>query len=502
VNAIAGGDTVAAALPSGDLFVGGQWRPGRGDEVASTYPADGSLNRTVRLASVEDVDEAVDRAVAARSTSGWADLLPMERAAVLHRIGDELRASVDRISWIQTRDTGKTLAETRALALSAAGTFRYMAAALETLDDALTAPRGQYMTMSTWEPIGVVAAVTPWNSPIASDAQKVAPALAAGNAVILKPATWTPLVALELAAICQRAGLPDGLLSVLPGHGGEIGDRLVRHPAIGKVSFTGGTVTGRRVAMAAAERLMPVSLELGGKSPTVVFEDADLEHAVAGVLYGIFSSTGQSCIAGSRLFVHRGIYERFVELLVDRTRRLRVGEPTDPATQVAPLVHVDHRSSVEEYVQLARDEGGVVLTGGGRPTGDSYERGAYYEPTIVAGLHGRARVCQEEIFGPVLVVLPFGDEDDLVEQANDSVFGLACGLWTGDYRTAWRVAHRIDAGTVYINTYKQLSIATPFGGMKSSGIGREKGRDGLRAYMRQKSLYWGLNREPLPWAGQ
>lgn len=487
-------------LPSGDLFVGGEWRPGRGRLHASINPATGEVLREFSLAAVSDVDDAVARAVTAQADPRWCEALPHERAAVLHRISELIVENVDRISTIQTADTGKTLGETRALARSAAGTFRYMAAVLETLDDGLTAQRGDYLTMSVHQPIGVVGAITPWNSPIASDAQKVAPALAAGNAVILKPATWAPLTSLELARLCQQAGLPDGLLSVLPGDGSDVGDRIVRHPDVKKVSFTGGTSTGLRVAAAAAEKLMPVALELGGKSPTIVFEDADMDAAIAGVLYGIFSSSGQSCIAGSRLFVQRSVYEAFVARLVAATEALVVGPPHDPATQVAPLVHLDHRESVERYVGLAVDEGAKVLVGGKRPDGERFADGAYYEPTILAGLSNDAKTCQEEIFGPVLVVLPFDDEDDLVEQANDSVYGLACGIWTQDYRRSWRIARRVDAGMMWINTYKQFSISTPFGGMKLSGLGREKGRQGIREYMVQKSLFWGLADQPLPWA--
>src|ERR1700761_655306 len=285
------------------LYIGGEWRRGRGAEIASHFPADGSLNAMLPGASGDDVDLAIERAQRAAHEPHWRRLLPHERATFLYRISEGIARHADRISHLQSRDTGKTLAETRALALSAAGTFRYMAATLETMEDALTPSRGNYLTMSVHEPLGVTAAITPWNSPIASDAQKIAPALAAGNAVLLKPSSWSPLVCLELARVIEEAGLPPGLFSTLPGAGAIVGDRLVTHPSIRKVSFTGGTETGRDIARKAAEKLMPVSLELGGKSPTIVFADADLDIACAGVMFGVFSSTGQSCIAGSRLFV-------------------------------------------------------------------------------------------------------------------------------------------------------------------------------------------------------
>lgn len=486
------------ALPDGRLFVGGEWREGSGAEITSVFSADGSVNRRLKGASRADGELAIERAVAAQADPAWRGMKAHERARILYRIGEGIETNADRIAHIQTRDTGKTLRETRALAGSAAATFRYMAAALETLDDALTVPRGDYLTMSVHEPIGLVAAITPWNSPIASDAQKVAPALAAGNAVLLKPASWSPLVALELARIVEAAGLPPGLFSVLPGSGREIGNLLVEHGAIGKVSFTGGTETGRMIARQAAEKLMPVSLELGGKSPTIVFEDADIDLAIAGILFGVFSSTGQSCIAGTRLFVQRSIYDDFTERLVKAARALKVGDPFATETQVAPLVRADHRDAVAAMVNQARSEGADVLCGGEAPA--DLDNGAYYLPTILAGLPNSATICREEVFGPVLCVLPFDGENDVIAQAEDNAYGLACGIWTRDFPRAWRVARSITTGTVWINTYKQFSIATPFGGEKDAGLGREKGRDGIRTYMYQKSVYVDLTGRPHPWA--
>lgn len=491
-------------LPADEALVAGVWRRGAGAGADTVDPATGRVLTRIHAVSVEEVDEAAERAAAAAAEPVWRDLPAHRRARLLHRVADLIEGEAENLSALQTADTGKCRSETLALVHSAAGTFRYTAAALETAEETVTPSRGGYVTMSVHEPFGVVGAITPWNSPIASDAQKLAPALAAGNAVLLKPAEWTPLVSLALGRLLGRAleeaALPAGLLSVLPGPGRTVGDAVVRHPAVGKVTFTGGTATGRTIGRAAADKIMPVSLELGGKSPTVVFEDADMEQALAGVLFGVFSSSGQSCIAGSRLFLARPLYEKFLDELLARTRKLRVGPGTDPATRVAPLVHHRHRDAVAAHVERARSEGARVLCGGSAPEGEEYRDGAYYLPTVLDGLPNSARTCQEEIFGPVLVALPFDDEDDLVEQANDSVYGLACGIWTRDHRKARRVARRIEAGTVWINTYKQFSIATPFGGMKDSGLGREKGRDGIRGYQRQKSLYWGTDDAPLPWA--
>ena len=487
-------------LPDGRLFIGGEWETGTGAEIISTYPADGSLNRRFAGASRADGERAIARAVVAQADPAWRGLKAHERARFLTRIAAGIEANATRIAHIQTRDTGKTLRETSALVASAAGTFRYFSAALETLDDTATVQRTDALTLSVHEPLGLVAAITPWNSPIASDAQKVAPALAAGNAVLLKPASWSPLVSLELARIIEDAGLPKGLFSVLPGAGREIGNLLVEHPAIRRVSFTGGTVTGRTLARQAADKLMPVALELGGKSPTIVFEDADLDLTLAGVLFGMFSSTGQSCIAGSRLFVQRSVWDRFVPRLVAATQALVVGDPMDPATQVAPLIHPDHRAAVHDHVTRALAEGATLLCGGRAPTGGIYDQGSYYLPTILSGVSNTDRICREEVFGPVLVVLPVDDETEVIARANDNDFGLAWCLCTRDFPRAYRIARAITTGTVWVNTYKQFSISTPFGGEKDAGMGREKGREGIRAWMAQKSLYVDLTGRPHPWA--
>lgn len=500
------GRSAGVQVPDADtrdeILVAGRWIRGEGAVIDSVNPADGKVFAQLHAAVPADVDLAVEGAHRAVAGSGWAQWLPHERAAVLHRVGSAIEANVDRIAALQTLDTGKTLTETRALARSAAGTFRYMAAALETMEETLTPSRGGYLTMATYEPMGVVGAITPWNSPIASDAQKIAPALAAGNGVVTKPPEWAPWVTLLLARLCEEAGLPPGLLSILPGPGRTVGEALVAHPGISKVSFTGGTTTGRHIAHVAAEKLMPVTLELGGKSPTIVFPDADLDQAVAGILFGIFSSTGQSCIAGSRVFVHRDIHDEVVARLVAATGHLRVGPGDDPDTHVAPMVTHAHRDGVEAMVAEAVANGAQVLCGGGRPSAPERQDGAYYLPTVLAGVDNDAAITQQEIFGPVAVVLPFDDEADLIAQANDTVYGLACGIWTTDFPRAWRVAKAIQAGTVWINTYKQFSISTPFSGLKDSGIGTEKGRDGIRSYMHQKSIYVDLSGEPLPWAGQ
>ncbi len=481
-------------------LIGGRWRNASGPLYTTSYPHDGSTVAELHAATADDVQEAVQAAERARLHPSWARLMPHERAGLLHRISQGIRARAEDLAQLQRLDNGKPIQECRALVASAAGTFQFFAAAAETWEDALTPVRGDFLTLSVHEPLGVVGAITPWNSPIASEAQKMAPALAAGCAMVIKPAEITPRMAIELARIAEQAGVPAGLVSVVPGKGSVVGDALVRHPLVKRIAFTGGTSVGLGIQRLAAEKLMPTSLELGGKSPTIVCADADLDHAVAGVVFGIFSSSGESCIAGSRAFVHASVYEAFKQRLLAAVRALRVGDPALDSTHMGPLVSRSHRETVERYVALGREEGGRLLCGGERPQGPVYDAGSYYLPTVIEGLPNSARMCREEIFGPVLALLPWSDEADLIAQCNDNDYGLASGIWTGDYKTAWRIGRALHTGTVWINTYKLFSISTPFGGVKMSGIGREKGRQGIAHYMSQKSFYWGMNESPLPWA--
>jgi betaine-aldehyde dehydrogenase len=481
-------------------LLAGRWRDASGPAYETEYPHDGSAVAQLHAATVGDVDEAVQTAEQSRMQPAWARLMPHERAGMLHRIAQGIREQSEALAQLQRLDNGKPIKECRALVASAAGTFQYFAAAAETWEDAVTPTRGEFLTMSVHQPLGVVGAITPWNSPIASEAQKMAPALAAGCAIVIKPAEITPRMAIELTRIAQQAGVPDGIVSVLPGKGSVVGDALVRHPLVKRIAFTGGTSVGMGIQRLAAEKLMPTSLELGGKSPTIVCADAELDHAVAGVVYGIFSSSGESCIAGSRAFVHASVYDEFKARLLAAVKGLRVADPSLENTHMGPLVNRAHRDSVERYVQLGRDEGGRILCGGARPQGGYYEQGSYYLPTVLEGLPNTARLCREEIFGPVLALLPWTDETDLIAQCNDNDYGLASGIWTRDYKAAWRIGRALQTGTVWVNTYKLFSVSTPFGGVKLSGTGREKGRQGILEYTTQKSFYWGMNDAPMPWA--
>lgn len=479
----------ASAKP---LLIGGEWIGDTEDVIVSVNPANGQVNYEVCAAAARHVDAAVKSARLAASAVAWREMLPHQRARLLAKLADIIEARAQDFARTQMLENGKVLAECRAQAGSAAATFRYYAAVCETLGSEVTPARGAYLSMTVYEPYGVVAAITPWNSPLTMEAQKVAPALAAGNAVVLKPSEVTPSAALALGQAALDAGLPPGILNVLPGTGAMAGDALVRHPGVKFVSFTGGTESGRRVAAIAAQKLMPVALELGGKSPHIVFADANLEAAAAAVADGIFEASGQSCVAGSRLLVQQPVHDQVLGLVAEHARTLKIDLPDAPGAKIGPIASFAQRERIEGYVAAARAGGGEIVAGGKRPQDRHLADGAYYLPTVIAGLANSASVCRQEIFGPVLCVLPFDDEEDLVQQANDSVYGLAAGIWTSDYRRAWRVARRLDAGTVWINTYKQLSISTPFGGFKDSGIGREKGIGGLRLYQQEKGLYFGL----------
>ncbi|MGV6873452.1 aldehyde dehydrogenase family protein [Pseudochelatococcus sp. B33] len=474
------------ALP---FLIGNEWRTGKGTPFPSINPFDGSETVLIAGAASSDVDDAVAAARRALANPDWRMLKHHERARFLYRFADLVDEKLEHLAQVQMEDNGKTLSECRARARSAAATFRYYGAVCETFESEVTTQRGPSMTMTVYEPVGVVGAITPWNSPLTLEAQKLAPILAAGNTVVLKPSEVTSRIALEYARIAMDARLPAGVLNVVTG-AADVGRALVEHPDVDMISFTGGTSSGRAIAEACARRLRPVVLELGGKSPHIVFSDADLDRAGKLVADGIFSGGGQSCIAGSRVFVERTVCEPFLQALIKLAQGYALGAPNAPDTKMGPMVSFQHRDHVARAVESARQEGAQVLAGGFEPDGDTLKQGAFYPATIIAGVSNRSRVAQQEIFGPVAVVIPFEDEDDLVNQANETDFGLAAGIWTRDFARAWRVARAVQAGTVWINTYKETAISTPFGGFKQSGLGREKGRDGIKTYMQPKGLYW------------
>lgn len=481
------------------FLVGAEWRDGGGDSFESICPIDGSVAAVVAQAGDADVDDAVSSARAALENPNWSGLLAHKRARLLHRMADLIERDAEMLAQVQTRDNGKTIAESRMQAAGAAEAFRYYAAVCEVAESELMSPRGNYLSYSRYDPVGVVAAITPWNSPLIMDALKLAPALAAGNAVVLKPSEVTPCIALELGRLALEAGFPAGCVNVLTGFGASLGQALVAHPGIDMVSFTGGTESGRRIGAVAAQRPMPALLELGGKSPNILFGDLDVETAVKAALYGIFPNAGQSCIAGSRVFVQDNLHDEFLDRFASAARQLKLGDPYDAATAVAPVGSFAHRDRIERYVASARDEGASVLCGGARPEDDSLARGAYMAPTVLSVASNSATVAREEIFGPVACVLRFRDEDDLVAQANDTIYGLAAGIFSRDVKRALRVGQRIRANTIWINTFRAMALNMPFGGVKASGIGRECGIAGMRSYMQQKSVYVDLGDAPIRW---
>jgi betaine-aldehyde dehydrogenase len=457
-----------------------------GAVMDSVYPATGEVIARLHAAGDATVDHAV--AVATTAQKGWAALPGRERGRILRRAADLIRARNRELSELETLDTGKALQETLvADAASGADCLEYfggLAAGIEGIHVDL----GGSFLYTRREPLGVVAAIGAWNYPIQIACWKAAAALAAGNAMIFKPAEATPLTALKLAEILTEAGLPHGVYNVVQG-AAETGRALVRHPGVAKISLTGESRTGRSVMREAAETLKHVTLELGGKSPLVIFDDADVENAVSAAMLANFYSTGQICSNGTRVFVQRGLRAAFLDRLVARTRAIRLGDPMDEATQLGPLVSHAHREKVLSYLKLGQEEGATLLVGGDAPVLQGFEGGAFVAPTVFADVHDDMRIAREEIFGPVMCVLDFDSEDEVIARANATPFGLAAGVFTRDIARAHRVIAQLDAGTTWINTYNLTPVEMPFGGVKQSGLGRENGKAALDAMTRVKSVY-------------
>lgn len=475
------------------FLIGGEWIGNTSSCITHVNPATGEVNYEVCAGTEADIDAAVQSAHQAAALPAWRNMLPHTRAELLNRIADLMMERSDLLARCQMLENGKVWKECKNQVANGAATFRYFASAIETLGSEITPPRGNYLSMTVYEPWGVVAAITPWNSPITLTSNKIAAALAAGNGIVLKPASFTPTCGIELGRICLDAGVPPGVLNVVPGSGGRIGDALVNHPLVRMVSFTGGTEIGRRISQFAGNKIIPAVLELGGKSPHIIFADANLKAAADAATIAIFEGTGQSCTAGSRLFVERKVYEEVISMVIERARSLRVDLPDAPGAQLGPSASFGQREFVESIVEGARKEGAEILIGGTRPSDPRLAKGAFYLPTIVAGISHKAQIAQEEIFGPVLCAMPFDNEDDLLEKCNDISYGLASGIWTADYKKAWRVGRALEAGMVWINTYKQFSTSAPFGGFKNSGLGREKGLLGIRTYQQVKSMFWSMS---------
>jgi acyl-CoA reductase-like NAD-dependent aldehyde dehydrogenase len=484
---------VAVARNAPDqLYIGGEWV-----DSARTFavynPATGDVLTEVAEAGEAQVGAAVSAARAAFESSEWSRLDATDRGALLWRLADAIEARSAELVRLEVLNNGKPLREAQIDLRETVDAFRYYAGWTTKLQGDTLPVRGNVLNYTLREPVGVVGAIIPWNFPLLMAAWKVAPALACGNTVVLKPAEQTPLTALELAALATQAGLPNGVLNVVPGPGETAGAALVRHPDIDKIAFTGSTAVGKIIMRDAAESLKKVSLELGGKSPNIVFDDADLEAAVRGSFNAIFYNTGQCCTAGSRLLVHRAVHDQLLDKLVERAKKLQPGNPLDPKTRVGPLISEEQLKRVLGYIETGTGEGASLLTGGRRWQQQGFERGYWIEPTIFDGVTPEQTIAQEEIFGPVLAALTFQDEDEAIALANRTIYGLAAGVWTTNVKRAHRVAQRLQAGTVWINTYHPLDAASPFGGYKQSGYGRELGAYALDLYTQIKSVWVDLN---------
>ncbi len=476
------------------LLIDGQWSDAASGKVFATHnPATGAHVADVAEADAADVDAAVAAARRAFDAGPWPRMDAAARGRLLLRVAEKIRARGDELARMETLDNGKAIRETRAQVNASADYFEYYGGWADKLEGHVVPVRGRFHTYTVLEPIGVCGQIIPWNSPLPQAAQKLAPALAAGCTMILKPAEHTPVTALVLGQILMEAGLPEGVVNILPGFGPTAGAALAGHPGVDKVAFTGEVSTGQAILRTSIDNLTKVTLELGGKAPNIVCEDADLDAAVRGTLFGIFAGAGQYCDAGPRLFVHRSIRDAFMEKLLDMTRQIRIGDPLDPATHVGSLTTSEQLDKVARYVEIGRGEGAELVAGGAPPDDPALADGYYYLPTVFDRVAPDMRLAQEEIFGPVLSVLDFEDDEQLVADANGTVYGLAAGVWTEDMRRALRLAQRLKAGTVWVNTFRQTQISASFGGYKMSGIGREKGLSGLEEYCEEKTVWVDLN---------
>ena len=482
---------VATTLTRYRMYIDGQWADSSSGAVfPSDDPYRGEPWAEIPRGTAVDVDRAVRAAHRALTTGEWPRLTASRRGALLRRLGDLVAERSASLAEIEVRDNGKLYAEMSAQTAYMAQWYHYYGGLADKIEGAvIPTDKADTFNYTRYEPIGVVAAIVPWNSPLLLTAWKLAPALAAGNTVVIKPSEFTSASVLEVMKLVEEAGFPPGVVNVVTGFGADVGGPLVEHPLVAKVAFTGSDGTGQRVYEAAARGLKRVTMELGGKSPNIVFDDAEIENAVKGVISGIFAATGQTCIAGSRLLVQRSIHDQFLDRLVAFAKTARMGDPMQRDTQIGPITNQPQLEKVLRYIDIAKGEGATPVLGGGRATRPECGNGWFVEPTIFAGVRNTMRIAQEEVFGPVLAVIPFEDEEEAIAIGNDVVYGLAAGVWTQNMRRALLMAERLQAGTVWINTYRAVSYLSPFGGYKRSGIGRESGQDMIREYLQVKSVW-------------
>ena len=480
-----------AELQKFQMHIGGEWvDPLSGEWLETDNPFDGKPWALIPRGNADDANRAVAAARSAFTDGAWSRINATERGHLLRRLGDLIARDADELAATEVQDNGKLIAEMRGQLRYVPQWYYYFGGLADKVEGAvIPSDKPDMFNYTRHEPLGVVVAITAWNSPLLLTAYKLAPALAAGNTVVLKPSEFTSASALEFVKLVEEAGFPPGVVNVATGYGREVGEALISHPDVAKVAFTGGSTTGRHVYETAAGGLKRVTLELGGKSPNIVFEDADIEDAVKGAISGIFAASGQTCVAGSRLLLQERIHDEFVDRLLETAKTARMGNPMDMATQVGPVTTPPQFDKVLNYIAIAKDEGANCLLGGRAAQRPECGDGWFVEPTIFDDVTNDMRIAQEEVFGPVLSILRFSDEDEAVAIANDVMYGLAAGIWTQNIRRSITVADRLQAGTVWVNTYRAVSFMSPFGGYKMSGLGRENGADAIREYLQTKSVW-------------
>lgn len=478
------------SLPRQKMFIDGEWtEPASGEYFESFDPYTAKPWTLVPRGNAEDVDRAVQAAQRAFTSGDWPRMHASQRGQLLRKLGDLIARDAEALAAIEVQDNGKLISEMAGQLKYTPQWYYYYGGLADKIEGAVIPTDKAAFNYTRHEPLGVCAAITPWNSPILLFGLKVAPALAAGNTLVVKPSEYTSASTLALMKLFEEAGFPKGVINVVTGFGPEAGEPLVKHPLVRKIAFTGSSKTGAHVYSEAAHDIKRVSLELGGKSPNIVFEDCKMENAVKGVVSGIFAATGQTCIAGSRLLVQQSIHDEFVEKLVDFAKSARMGNPMDYDTQVGPVTNLMQYEKVLGYIDIAKSEGVETVLGGHKATRPECGDGWFVEPTVFTGVKNSMRIAQEEVFGPVLAVIPFHDEEEALEIGNDVIFGLAAGVWTEDMRRAITMSERLQAGTVWVNTYRAFSYTTPFGGYKRSGLGRENGQEAIQEYMQTKSVW-------------
>lgn len=480
-----------ASLRNYRMLIGGEWVEAAGGETfESPNPFTGESWATIPRGRAEDTKRAVEAADEAFRNGPWGRMKPTERGRLMRRLGDLIARDAERLARTEVTDNGKLMAEMHGQLRYIPEFFYYFAGLADKLQGAvIPTDKEEMFTFTRREPLGVCVGVTAWNSPLLLAAYKLGPGLAAGNTFVLKPSEYTSASTLEFAALLEEAGFPPGVVNVVTGYGAEVGEPLVNHPAVQKVSFTGSEATGRRIYEQAARGLKRVTLELGGKSPNIVFDDAELDNAANGVVSGIFAAAGQTCIAGSRLLIQDTIYDAFVERVAEVARSAKMGDPMDAATQIGPIANPPQYRKILEYLDIARAEGARCVAGGSAATRPECGKGSFVEPTVFADVNNQMRIAREEVFGPVLAAIRFSDLDEAAAIANDSPYGLAAGVWTQNMRRALKMSERLQAGTVWVNTYRAISFTSPFGGYKSSGLGRENGMEAVDGYLQTKSVW-------------